>query len=153
MYDVRLIQRDRIAIVYVRKPPDVPGLAYKMFSYLAQQCVNVDIILQTASHERTSPIIFTVDRQDAERTHAALTAFFSGYPDTSVDIDTESEKISVSGDGMKGKPGIAAKVLECLWNAGVKIINISTSEIKISMLTPARDAERAYNALVRCFML
>ena len=60
-------------------------------------------------------------------------------------------KLSVSGEGMQGKPGVAAKVFKCLWDADVRILNISTSEIKISMIIPRRDADRAYQALTDGF--
>jgi aspartate kinase len=60
-------------------------------------------------------------------------------------------KLSVSGEGMQGKPGVAAKVFKCLWDADVRILNISTSEIKICMLIPRRDADRAYQALLDGF--
>ena len=52
---------------------------------------------------------------------------------------------------MQGKPGVAAKVFKCLWDADVRILNISTSEIKICMLIPKRDADRAYKALLDGF--
>ena len=52
---------------------------------------------------------------------------------------------------MQGKPGVAARVFKCLWEAGVKIINISTSEIRICMLVSAEQGRDAVHALVNCF--
>ncbi len=111
LYGIHSIQRDDdIAVVYVKHPPEIPGVAYMTFGSLADGNVDVDIILQTAS-----------------------------------------VKLSVSGEGMQGKPGVAAKVFKCLWDADVRILNISTSEIKICMLIPKRDADRAYKALLDGF--
>ena len=106
---------------------------------------------QTKKENISGDIIFTVHQVDAARTKDVLEKAFADSPDTEIEIDTDAVKLMVSGVGMQGKPGVAAKVFRCLWDAGVQIINISTSEIKISMLIRTEDADRATDALYENF--
>lgn len=152
MYGIQAIQRDDgVAIVYIRKPPDIPGLAYRTFASLADNEVDVDLIVQPSLSPTGGTMIFTIHQKDAERARNVLEALFSDCHDTEIEIDPCAVKLSVSGEGMQGKPGVAARVFKCLWDAGVRIINTSTSEIKISMLIPQTDADRAYEALIDGF--
>ena len=152
LYGIHSIQRDDdIAVVYVKHPPEIPGVADMTFGSLADGDVDVDIILQTASVGHGNDLIFTVHAQDMEKAREILTEQFKAHPETVVEIDPTAVKLSVSGEGMQGKPGVAAKVFKCLWDADVRILNISTSEIKICMLIPKRDADRAYKALLDGF--
>ena len=149
---VSVISRDDdIAIVYIKNPPVKMGIAYYTFNALAEAGVDVDIILQTSTGHISGDIIFTVHQVDAQCTREVLEKEFADSPDTEIEIDTDAVKLMVSGVGMQGKPGVAAKVFRCLWDAGVQIINISTSEIKISMLIRTADAERATDALYENF--
>ena len=113
--------------------------------------MDVDIILQTASFGHGGDLIFTIHTVDIDRARDILETTFKDSPETTVEIDPTAVKLSVSGEGMQGKPGVAAKVFKCLWDADVRILNTSTSEIKICMLVPGRDADRAYQALVDGF--
>ena len=150
LYGIHAISRDdNIAVVYVRRPPKNPAVAYLTFGALADGQVDVDIIIQTASVGHGNDLIFTIHAEDSERAREILTKQFASSPDT--EIDPSAVKLSVSGEGMQGKPGVAAKVFKCLWDADVRILNISTSEIKISMIIPRRDADRAYQALTDGF--
>lgn len=149
---VSVISRDDdIAIVYIKEPPMKPGIAYQTFNALATAGIDVDIILQTSTGHTRGDIIFTVHQVDALRTKEVLEREFADYPETELEVDTDAVKLMVAGVGMQGKPGVAAKVFRCLWDAGVQIVNISTSEIKISMLIRTDDAERATNALYENF--
>jgi len=145
---VSAIQRDDdISIVSIKNPPVVPGIAYLVFSALAENSIDVDIILQTESPMRNNDIVFTIHDRDAESALRVLEKTFADSPETSVVINQDAVKLSVAGAGMQGKPGVAAKVFKCLWNADIEIINISTSEIKISMLLRKEDANAAQKAL------
>ncbi len=149
---VSVISRDDgVAIVYIKNPPAKMGIAYYVFNALAEAGIDVDIILQTSTSHTRGDIIFTVHQIDVERTKEVFAREFADSPDTEIEIDTDAVKLMVSGVGMQGKPGVAAKVFRCLWDAGVQIINISTSEIKISMLIRTADAERATDALYENF--
>ncbi len=152
LYGIHAITReDDIAVVYVRKPPENPGVPYLVFGSLADGGVDVDIILQTASFGHGGDLIFTIHTQDIDRARAILEEPLSSSPESAVEIDPTAVKLSVSGEGMQGKPGVAAKVFKCLYDADVRILNTSTSEIKICMLVPGRDADRAYKALIEGF--
>ena len=149
---VSAIKRDDdIAIVSIKNPPAQPGVAYLVFSALAEADIDVDIILQTESPMRNNDLVFTIHDHDSSRTMEVLERTFAESPETSVVINSDAVKISVSGAGMQGKPGVAAKVFKCLWNADIEIINISTSEIKISMLIRKDDADAAQKALYENF--
>ncbi len=151
---VSAIQRDDdIAVVSIKNPPEKPGMAYIVFGALAEADIDVDIILQTESPMRNNDIIFTIHEWDADRTVAVLQTAFQDSPETSVEVNSDAVKLSVAGAGMQGKPGVAAKVFKCLWNADIEMINISTSEIKISMLIHKKDADRAQTALYENFDL
>jgi len=152
MYDIQAIQRDDgVAIVYIRKPPNIPGLAYRTFASLAEHEVDVDLIVQPSLSPSGGTMIFTIHQSDAERARDVLEELFADCPDTEIEIDPCAVKLSVAGEGMQGKPGVAARVFKCLWDAVVMISYSATSEIKISMLIPQTDADKAYDALLNGF--
>lgn len=142
---------DDVAVVSIKNPPARPGVAYFVFSALAEAEIDVDIILQTESPMRSNDIVFTIHERDSEKALSVLEKAFADTEETSVVVDSNAVKLSVSGAGMQGKPGVAARVFKCLWNADVEIINISTSEIKISMLIRKEDADAAQKALYENF--
>ncbi len=152
MAGVHAIERDeKIDVIYIKRPPDEPGIAYRIFSSLAIYGIDVDLILQTASQNRGCDIVFTVHKESSAEAEKVLNDELEIYPDTEVMVDRDIVKITISGDGMQGQPGVAAEVFRCLWSAGVRIINISTSEIKISMLVAESDGERAFVSLLESF--
>lgn len=142
---------DGVAMITVKDPPDRFGIAYHTFNALAESGIDVDLILQTSTGHGSGGIIFTVQKTDAERACEILNGLFADSPSTAAEADTDIVKLTVSGSGMQGKPGVAAKVFRCLWDAEVRIVNISTSEIKISMLIRTADAEIAAQALLENF--
>ena len=137
----------RISLIGV---PDVPGIAFKVFSKLAAKNINVDIILQSVGRDGTKDISFTVSRADAAEAAALLRAldFMAGLQ---VVCDEEVAKISVVGAGMETHPGTASQMFEALFAADINIQMISTSEIKISVLIEEAAADRAVAAVHRAF--
>ena len=145
-------RNDDVAVVYIKNPPHVWGTAYETFAAVAEAGVDVNMIIQTASAGAGAvDIIFAIDRENAEETRAILEKLFAEYKDTEIRIDEKVAKIMVMGDEMQGKPGVAASVFRCLWNSEIHIINISASEIGISMLVNADEAEAAMECLNRDF--
>ncbi len=134
----------RISIVGL---PDNPGVAFKIFSLVAQAHVNVDIILQSVGRGGTKDISFTVPADDGERTVAALKEYCENLGAKSITCDTDLAKVSVVGAGMETHEGVAAKMFEALSDAQINIQTISTSEIKISVLIDRKDADRAVLAV------
>ena len=134
----------RLAIVGLA---DQPGIAFKIFSLLAKEKVNVDIILQSIGRNNTKDISFTVGAQDMERTKSMLEAHRASLGFDHVDVNDSIAKVSIVGAGMVHNPGVAAKMFEALYNAGININMISTSEIKVSVLVDLAEADRAVQVI------
>ena len=140
-----------IARVSVIGVPDEPGLAFKMFSKLATNDVNIDIILQSVGRDGTKDIAFTVSKDKLADTKKVIENFMPSLKAQKVIFDEDVAKVSIVGAGMESHSGFAAKMFESLYNADINIQMISTSEIKISVLIKAADADRAVSALHKGF--
>ncbi|MBQ1992391.1 MAG: aspartate kinase [Clostridia bacterium] len=134
----------RISVVGV---PDEPGLAFKMFSKLAAKDVNIDIILQSVGRDGRKDIAFTTAKDKLEDAKNVIEAFMPTLQAEKVIFDEDVAKVSIVGAGMESHSGFASKMFEALYNANINIQMISTSEIKISVLIKAEDADRAVSAL------
>ena len=134
----------RIALVGLA---DQPGIAFKIFSLLAKENINVDIILQSIGRDGSKDISFTVARGDSQRAREVMEENKEVIGCKSVELNDQIAKISVVGAGMANNAGVACKMFEALVSAGIKSNRISTSEIKVSVLVDERDAERAVQAV------
>ena len=126
---------------------DRPGIAFKIFSLLAKQNINVDIILQSIGREETKDISFTVARSDAEAAKAIMEENKEAIGFRSVELNDQVAKVSIVGAGMANNAGVACKMFEALFSAGINISMISTSEIKVSVLVDETDADRAVQVI------
>jgi len=122
---------------------NTPGIAFKIFSLLAKKNVNVDIILQSIGRSDTKDISFTVVRGEMDRVRRILEENRDTIRFDRIDVNDNIAKVSIVGAGMINNPGVAAAMFEALFNAGININMISTSEIKVSVLVDAQDADRA----------
>lgn len=148
---VRGVTKDTdVARISVKSIPNNPGVAFRLFSKLAQKKINVDIILQSVGRDDTKDISFTVSKANAEEAAAAVRDTFD-IDDKNIVCDTAVAKISVVGAGMESHPGTASKMFEALYEHDINIDMIATSEIKISVLIDAKDADRAVSAVHRAF--
>ena len=134
----------RIALVGLA---DQPGIAFKIFSLLAKENINVDIILQSIGRDGSKDISFTVARGHSQRAREVMEENKEVIGCKSVELNDQIAKISVVGAGMANNAGVACKMFEALFSAGININMISTSEIKVSVLVDERDAERAVQAV------
>ncbi|MDO5425816.1 MAG: aspartate kinase [Eubacteriales bacterium] len=132
---------------------DEPGIAFKLFNTLAKNNINVDIILQSIGRDNTKDISFTVDEDEADDAIALLENNKSRITLQSVTCKKDVAKVSIVGAGMMSNPGVAAKMFEALYNVGVNINMISTSEIRITVLVDQKDGEKAMNAIHEAFGL
>jgi len=149
---VRGVTKDTdVARVSIIGVPDVPGIAFKIFSKLAAKNMNVDIILQSVGRDNTKDISFTVSRENGPKAVELLESF-DLLDGKKIVCDQDVAKISVVGAGMETHPGTASKMFEALFGVDVNIQMIATSEIKISVLISASDADRAVNAVHRAFI-
>ncbi len=134
----------RLALVGLE---DTPGIAYKIFSLLAKNNVNVDIILQSIGRSDTKDISFTVAKGDMELAQKLLEDNRDTIRFDHIDVSDNIAKVSIVGAGMVNNPGVAAAMFEALFSAGININMISTSEIKVSVLVHISDADRAVQVI------
>ena len=140
----------RIAVLGLR---DVPGVAFKVFDTLAKKSINVDVILQSIGRAGTKDISFTVNKDDLEDATATLEEHQERLGFKELHSERNIAKLSIVGSGMLSNPGVAAKMFESLYNEGVNINMISTSEIRITVLINEKDGIRAMNAVHDAFGL
>lgn len=138
---------DNVARVSVVGVPDMPGLAFKIFSKLSAHNVNVDIILQSIGRDNTKDISFTIKRDDLSKALELLNSYVDTIGAKKVIFDEDVSKVSIVGAGMESHPGVAAKMFEALFDAQINIQMISTSEIKISVLIDSNDSNKAVAAI------
>jgi len=131
----------------VRRVPDRPGIAATIFGGLAEQNVNVDMIVQNISADGTTDMTFTVGKADLPRARSALATLQPqiGYAELLEDPDVA--KLSVVGVGMRSHAGVASTMFRALADKAINIQVISTSEIKVSVLIAAEYTELAVRAL------
>ncbi len=108
----------RVAVFGVK---DIPGIAFKIFDLLAKQHINVDIILQSIGQEGTKDISFTVAREDADETVAILEEHKNRITAKKIEKNDAVAKVSIVGAGMQSNPGVASRMFEALYNAGINI--------------------------------
>lgn len=134
----------RLALVGVE---DKPGIAYKVFSLLGKENINVDIILQSIGKNDLQDISFTVKRDDADMAKSILEEHKSELGFEGIDVNKNVVKVSIVGAGMLDNAGVAAKMFGALYDADINIHMISTSEIKVSVLLDESDANAAVQAI------
>ena len=134
----------RLALVGLQ---DRPGVAFKIFSLLANEKINVDIILQSIGRDESKDISFTVVRKDVEAAQQLLKEHQEALGFDSIEVNDRIAKVSIVGAGMINNPGVAASMFEALYDAGINISMISTSEIKVSVLVDETDADRAVQVI------
>jgi len=135
--------------------PDVPGTAAMIFEIVASADVSIDMIVQNVSAAATglTDISFTLPMVDGASAQSALSARQAEIGYTALVYDDQIGKVSLVGAGMRSHPGVSAKFFGALRDAGVNIEMISTSEIRISVVTRAVDLDRAVRAVHTAFGL
>jgi aspartate kinase len=137
----------------IRRVPDKPGVAARIFTALADESINIDMIVQNVSLDGTTDISFTLPIADGPRALQLLEGLREEVGMVEVSLDEAVGKVSLVGAGMKTHPGVAAATFEALSEAGVNIEMISTSTIRISVVVRQEDVETAVRALHRRFGL
>jgi len=138
---------NNVASISIVELEDKPGIAFKIFNKLAQAKINVDIILQSIGRNNTKDITFTVSQDNREDAIAVIEALKDTLDFKAVTYDEGVSKVSIVGAGMESNPGVAAKMFEALFDAGINIRMISTSEIKVSVLIDENKADEAVIAV------
>ena len=130
---------------------DRPGTAASIFNPLGDAGIVVDMIIQTASRNGVTDMAFTVSRKDVKRAIAVLEQ--AGHDVNKIESASNIAKVSVVGVGMRNHSGVSGRVFDCLYKAGINLIMISTSEVKISCLVDEADLELAVNVMHKEFDL
>ena len=133
----------RIAIIGIK---DEPGMAFKIFDLLAKKNINVDIILQSIGRDGTKDISFTVSRDQMDEAVKVLKDNAARVKAQKIEADPTVAKLSIVGAGMQTHPGVAAGMFEALYNVGVNIRMIGTSEIRVTVLVDEKDVDKAMRA-------
>ena len=146
------------AKVALLKVPDRPGIAAHLLREIASQKVNVDLIIQSIHEKNSNDIAFTVVENSLQKAESVVDAIASTirtnsnhYQEVEVIIEKRVAKIAITGAGMIGRPGIAAKMFKTLAKENINIEMIATSEIKISCVIGQHDSFLAVQALQKEF--
>jgi aspartate kinase len=132
---------------------DRPGIAARLFRGLADESVNVDMIVQNTSLHGTTDISFTVPKTDLATSVRVADGLKGELGATAVSSDDDVARVSLIGAGMKSHPGVTATMFETLAADGINIDMISTSTIRISCMVRTADVERAVRSLHAAFDL
>ena len=138
----------RVALIGLK---DEPGVAFRLFNHLARHNINVDMILQSVGRDSTKDISFTVAVDNADEAVEIIERHFHEYE--KIDVEKNVAKVSIVGAGMMSNAGVAAKMFEALYDEGINIKMISTSEIRVSVLIDEKHTEKAMNAVHEKFGL
>ena len=139
------------ARVTVREVSDKPGIAAEIFTKLAEEQINVDMIIQNASSDGKTNLGFTVPASELAQAKEVIEAF--DHDIGGMDLDDSVCKVSVVGVGMKSHSGVAATAFSALAKENINIEMISTSEIKVSMIISEKYAELAVRTLHTAYNL
>ena len=134
----------RIALIGLRHNP---GVAFQVFDLLSKHNINVDLILQSIGREDSKDISFTVHEKDLEDAQEILTENQEVLCFDHIEVDGNIGKVSIVGAGLMTNCGMAARMFEALYEAGINIQMINTSEIRVSVLLDENDVDRAVRAI------
>ena len=126
---------------------DKPGAAARLFAPMAEAGINIDVIIQNPPLDGRTDVTFTVPRNVADRAVQLIAGLQQELGFRSCSLDKSLAKVSVVGAGMVSQPGVAQKTFAALGEAGISILLISTSEIKISCVVEDRFADAAVRVL------
>jgi aspartate kinase len=142
-----------VAKITVRGVPDQPGIAAAVFEPLAASHLSVDVIVQNASSEGLTDLTFTVSKGDLDRAIPIVEKVASQVRAAGVISDDRIGKVSIVGTGIQSAPGFASRMFRCLYEEGINIEMISTSEIRITCIVREERLADAVRALHRAFEL
>jgi aspartate kinase len=142
-----------VAKITVLGVPDRPGIATAIFEPLAEENISVDTIVQNASVERATDLTFTVAKGELSKAMQVVEPVAKSIGARGCVADANLGKVSIVGTGMQNAPGYAAKMFRALYQQGINIELITTSEIRITCIVDQAKVDQALNALHRAFEL
>lgn len=135
------------ARISIRNVPDRPGVAAQIFGALDEKAIVVDLIVQNPPLDGNSDLTFTVGRSDLGKAHDVVKKLSKSIGAGEITTDQDIAKVSIVGVGMRNHSGVAARMFRTLFEEGINILAISTSEIRVSCVIPSKYAELAVRAL------
>ena len=146
---------ERQAVVAMAHVPDQPGIAATLFEALAAAGLNVDLIVQATHEGGSNDIAFTLAEAELATATAVCRQLLSawGAEDSQLSSEADMAKISISGAGIMGRPGVAAHFFDTLARLGINLRLIATSEVKVSCLVAGSQGHRALRAAAAAFEL
>jgi len=151
---VRGIAHDSdVAKITVRRVPDQPGIAANLFEPLAEAGISVDTIVQNASEGQLTDLTFTLARKDLRRAEAIMPGICASVGAPGYVADGHLGKVSIVGVGIQTAHGYAARMFRALFDAGINIELISTSEIRLTCIIDSDSVHDAVRALHTAFAL
>jgi len=148
-----IVHDTNVAKITVIGVPDHPGIASAIFEPLANADISVDTIVQNASIEKIADLTFTVTRSDLSRAMSIVETVAKTVEAKRCVADSKLAKVSIVGTGMLNTPGYAAKMFRTLYQQGINIQLITTSEIRITCIISEDSVKDAVRALHRAFEL
>lgn len=139
--------------ITVTKVPDRPGIAFKLFSKLSNKNITIDTIIQNLNHNKRNDISFTISDESFDDSLEICKKFSDQFEDTEVIFKKHVSKISIIGTGISSNAQIASTYFETLYELGINIEMISTSEIKISCIISSENSKKAVNKIHEKFKL
>ncbi len=133
--------------------PDRPGVAFAILKPISDANIEVDMIIQNQSIAGTTDFTFTVSRNDCTKALEILREHATEMGAKEILSDTGIVKVSLVGIGMRSHAGVAARMFEVMFNEGINLEMISTTEIKISVVIREGDLEKAVRSLHSAFDL
>lgn len=151
-YKVRGVTIDNdIARISITGVPDKPGIAFRLFERLAENNITIDMILQNLNHNTQNDISFTVPEDNLEACTAIVEQYKKEIEATAVVTKNNVSKLSVVGTGITSNPIIASKMFGALYELGVNIEMISTSETKLSCIIEEQDTDEVLEKIHNLF--
>lgn len=144
---------DDVLMETINKVPYSSENISDIFSRLASQEVNIDMISQTSSSDGYVNISFTTSKEDESTVDAVMKEFTKKVPGVEVKKDTDITKISVVGMGMRNESGVASKIFKLFSDNSINFKQVTTSEISISYIINSSDKEKAVNIICETFKL
>lgn len=133
--------------------PDEPGVAATILETIAAAGIPVDMIVQNSSDRGKASLTVTLDQGDLVEGKKAMDSLADGWVEATVSSDQSIAKLSVAGVGLRSHTGVGQKMFAALAEAGVNVQIVATSEIRVSVVVPSGDAEKAAGAVRKAFAL
>ena len=145
------------AVLALSHVPDRPGVAAQLFEALSGEGLSVDLIVQSTHEGSSNDIAFTVAQPQLEQAkavcHQVLEAMGAASAGATLTAEAGMAKLSISGAGIMGRPGVAARLFDTLAKGGINLRLIATSEVKVSCLVARHQGSKALQAAAQCFEL